>query len=179
MQYPHFSTGWTVKMLREQAEQLQRDIAALYLQFPELQGDDEVLRVDTIEGATTLSELATAILYGIGDARALYDGTKIRIDELKARQDRFKMRGEFLRGLLLKIMQQAGAKRLELSVATISVKAGAQQLRGDDASALPDDLCRITREPDKIKIRERLQAGEAVPGFALSNGEPSLAVHVK
>jgi len=166
-------------MLRQEAERLQREIANLYLQFPELREDDEVLRVDMLEGATSLKELAAVILDGIGDARALYSGTKIRMDELKARQERFKMRGEFLRAMLLKLLQHAEVKKLELAAGTVSVKAGAQQLRGDDASGLPDELCRIAREPDKIKIKERLQAGEAVPGFALSNGEPTLAVYAK
>jgi seryl-tRNA(Sec) selenium transferase len=167
-------------MLRQDAARLQQEIANLYLQFPELREDDEVLRVDMLEGATSLKELAAVILDGIGDARALYDGTKIRMEELKARQGRFKMRGEFLRAMLLRILQHAEVRKLELAAGTVSVKAGARQIIGEpDPATLPDELVRITREPDKIKIRERLLAGEAVEGFTLSNGEPTLAVHGK
>lgn len=167
-------------MLRQEAEQLQRDIANLYLQFPELKDDDEMLRVDTLEGATNLKEVATAILNAVADARALYDGTKQRADELKARQSRFKMREEFLRAMLMKILHALDVRKLELSVATVSLKAGAPQIIGEpDPNALPDELCRITREPDKVKIKTALLAGRVVPGFALSNGEPSLAVHAR
>ena len=166
-------------MLRQQAERLQQEISNLYLQFPELRGDDEMLRIDTLEGVTDLHELASLIVCAVGDARTLYDGTDLRLAELKARRDRFEMRGEFLRALLLKIMQHAEIKKLELPIATLSVRQGSQQLRGEISDELPDDLCRITREPNKVKIKELLVSGAAVPGFTLSNAPPSLAVHVK
>ena len=166
-------------MLSQRAHHLQQVIANLYLQFPELK-DDEDLRLDTIEGATDLKELATAIVRAIGNTRGLYDGAKLRMDELKARQERFKLRGEFLRAMLLKILQQVDVRKLELAEATLSVKAGQQRLIGEvDPNALPDELCKIKREVDRTKIRELLLSGGAVGGFALSNAEPSLAVYVK
>jgi hypothetical protein len=166
-------------MLREQAQQLQQQIANLYLEFPELVDDDEVLRIDTLEGATNLHELLTAIHRACEDAKALRDGTKIRLEELKARKGRFAMRIDFLRAMMQKILEHAKVKKIELPECTLSIRNGAQQVLGEDASALPDELCRIVREPDKIKIKEKLLAGEAVPGFVLSNAAPTLAVHVK
>lgn len=167
-------------MLEQQVRQLQQDIANLYLQFPELRDDDEMLRVDTLEGATNLKELATVILRGIADARALFDGTKQRADELKSRQERFKMRGEFLRAMLMKILQHADVRKLELPEATVSLKAGAPRIIGEpDPTTLPDEYCRITREPDRVKIRAALMAGARVGDLTLSNSEPNLAVHVR
>lgn len=167
-------------MLEREARQLQQDIANLYLQFPELRDDDEMLRVDTLEGATNLKELATVILRGIADARALYDGTKLRAEELAARQERFKMRGEFLRAMLMKILQHADVRKLELAEATVSIKAGSAQIIGDlDPAKLPDYFVRITREADRVKIRAALLDGVVIDGVALSNGEPTLAVHVR
>lgn len=167
-------------MLKDDAYRVQQEITALYREFPELCDDDEMLRADMLEGATNLKELAAVIVTAIADARALYDGTKLRADELKARQERFKMRTECLRGMLLKVLQHAELRKLELPEATVSVKAGVQQLVGDpDPATLPDDLCRIVREPDKVKIKAALMAGGTVPGFELSNGAPSLAVHVR
>jgi Gp157 protein len=166
-------------MLKSRAAVLQQEIANLYLQYPELV-DDDTLRVDTLEGATDLKELLTAIVRGIDDARALRDGTKLRLDELKARHDRFKMRIEFLRAMIIKILAHAGMKKIELPDATLSIKAGVPRVLGSaDPASLPDDLCRVTREADMAKIRQRLQDGGAVPGYALSNAEPSLAVYVR
>jgi hypothetical protein len=167
-------------MLRQQAQQLQQDIANLYLQFPELKDDDEMLRVDTLEGATNLKELATVILRGIADARALLDGTKERADELKARQDRFKMRGEFLRAMLMKILQHADVRKLELPEATVSLRHGAPQIIGEpDPDKLPDEFVKVKREADRVKIRTALVNGFEIEGLSLSNGEPTLAVNVR
>lgn len=167
-------------MLEREAMQLQQEISNLYLQFPDLVGDDEMLRVDTLEGATNLKELATAILRGIADARALFDGTKERADELKARQQRFVMRGEFLRALLMKILQHANVRKLELAEATVSLRHGAPQIIGEpDPDKLPDEFVRIKREADRVKIRTALVNGLEIEGLSLSNGEPTLAVNVR
>jgi len=167
-------------MLRQDIERLHQQIANLYLQFPELVEDDEVLRVDTLEGATNMDELLTAIVRGIEDAKALHAGTEQRLDELEARQKRFKMRIEFLRAMILKIMDHAKIKKRELPEATLSIRASQQKLIGDpDPDTLPDDLCKITREADRAKIRAHLLTGGEVEGFALSNAEPSLAVYVR
>lgn len=167
-------------MLKQQVEQLQREIENLYVQFPQLRDDDEMLRVDTLEGATNLKEMASVILQAIADQRALYDGTKLRADELKSRQDRFKMRGEFLRAMLLRILQHAGARKLELPEATVSVKAGTPQIIGEpDPAKLPDQFVRVTREADRVKIRTALMNGFEIDGVTLSNSEPTLAVHVR
>ena len=166
-------------MLKQRAAVLQQEIANLYLQYPELV-DDETLRVDTLEGATDLKELLTAIVRGIEDAKALRDGTKQRLDELKARHDRFKMRIEFLRAMITKILHHAGLKKIELAEATLTVKDGTPKVLGAaDPETLPDDLCRIVREPDMAKIKQRLIDGGDVPGCMLSNAEPSLAMYVR
>lgn len=166
--------------LRQDAYSLQQQIANLYLQFPELKGDDEMLRVDTLEGATNLTETLTAILRGLEDAKALRDGTQGRLDDLKARQDRFKMRIEFLRLMITKIMQHVEIAKIELPEATLSMRAGSPQLIGDpDPAELPDELVRIVRQPDKAKIKDALERGQVVPGFVLSNAPPSLSVRVK
>jgi hypothetical protein len=133
-----------------------------------------------LEGATSLKEMASVILRSIADARALYDGTKLRADELKSRQERFKMRGDFLRAMLLKILEHADVRKLELPEATVSLKKGTPQIVGDpDPATLPDEFCRVTREADRLKIRTALMAGEQVGELTLSNGAPSLAIHTR
>ena len=167
-------------MLKQQAAELQQQIANLYLQFPELKGDDEILRIDMLEGATSFKELLSVIADAKGEAEELFDGAAIRLENLTKRKGRFVMRAEFLRAMMMKIMQSAGVKKLELPEVTLSVKAGPQRIIGDpDPNLLPDELCRIKREPDRPKIRAALLAGQEVPGLVLSNAEPVLAVHTK
>jgi hypothetical protein len=156
---------------------LQQEIANLYLQFPELLGD-QTLRIDTLEGATNLQEFLTAILRGINEAKALRDGAKQEIDDCRARHARFQMRIDFLNAMILKILAHAGLKKIELPKATLSVRPGAPRvLGGADPETLSDDLCKITREPNLTKIKERLQEGGEVAGYVLSNAEPHLATY--
>jgi hypothetical protein len=168
------------KMLKHQyAPAIQQQISNLLLQYPEL-ADDEVLRTDTLEGSETLHDFLTGIVRQIEDSKALRDGTKGRLDELAFRKARFERRIEVLRSLAVKTLEVAGLKKYEMSEATLSMKAGQQRLLGEpDPVSLPDELCRITREPDRVKIRAALLSGETVPGVALSNAEPILTVHIK
>lgn len=158
---------------------LQRQILNLFEEYPELKEDD-VMRVDMLEGSTDFKEMLTAILHGIDDAQILSDGTKIRIDQLAERKTRFDMRVEFLRKMMLKTMQWADLRKVELADATLSQRASQQKLIGDpDVALLPEELVKVTRAPDRTKIRDALLRGEVVPECALSNAEPVLAIHTK
>jgi Siphovirus Gp157 len=166
-------------MYRHDADALRREIERLLRDYPEL-ADDEVLRADMLDGSTEIGDILTSLVRTNQDALALKEGTKARLDELKARGDRFTKRTEFVRALIFKIMETARLKKLELPEATLSIRNNPQQIVGDpDAAALPDDLCRIKREPDKKKIRDALLAGQDVPGCTLSNAPPSLMIGVK
>jgi hypothetical protein len=84
--------------------------------------------------------------------------------------------------MMLKIMQWADLKRIELPEVTLSQHMGQRKVLGEpDVDLLPDDFVRITitRAPDKAKIKEALLRGEFVPEYSLSNAEPVLAVHPK
>jgi hypothetical protein len=167
------------KMYRHDADALRREIERLLLEYPELV-DDEVLRADMLDGSTDIGDILTSLIHTIQDATALEEGTRARLVELKLRGQRFTMRVEFVRALIFKIMETAQLKKLELSEATLLIRANPQQIVGElDAAMLPDELCRIKREPDKAKIRARLLEGGEVPGCMLSNAPPSLMVRVK
>jgi hypothetical protein len=160
-------------------DQVRQQIANLKLIHPELQEDDEAW-VTSLESETDLNEMLTRVVRRIEDTKALIVGTKDRADELKGRRDRFERRIEGLRGLLLKMMDAADLPNIELPEATISVRKGQPKLVGDgDPATLSDALCKISREPDRTKIKDALKAGETVPGFALSNAEPSISIRIK
>lgn len=133
----------------------------------------------SLQSETDVYHLLTNIVERIDDTKALVVGTKDRFEELKARKDRYEHRIEALRELAFKIMQSAELAKVELPIATLSLRAGQQQLVGEvDPNALPDDLCIITRAANKTAIKQRLQLAP-VPGFELTNGSPSLSIRIK
>jgi hypothetical protein len=166
-------------MLEQQATVVRQQIEALMREYPDL-AEDEILRADMLEGETDLAEIVTAIHRMTEDAKALRDGTQERLDDLTARRNRFKQRVEFGRELILKILNAADIKKLELPEVTVSLRNNKPHLLGDvDPNLLPDELVKITRAIDRAKVREAIEAGQEVEGFVLSNAPPSLLVKVK
>lgn len=160
------------KAIRLQVENLK-------LIHPEILEDDEAW-LATLESETDFNEILTTIVRRIDDTKALVIGTKDRFEELKARKDRFEHRIETLRNLVFKIMQAADLAKVELPEATLSLRAGTPQLVGDaDPDTLPNSLCKFSRDLNRTAIKEALKTGETVPGFSLSNSQPSLSIRIK
>jgi hypothetical protein len=156
---------------------IKHQIGNLRVSYPELVEDDDAWLL-AIESETDLDKMLTAIVRQIEDTKALLDGTAERLADLQARKLRFARRVESLRTLAFKMLDAAGMKKLELPEATLSVRAGQPRLIGDNAN-LPDELCIISREPDRTKIKDALKAGQEVPGFSMSNAEPSISIRIK
>ena len=160
------------KAIRLQVENLK-------LIHPEILEDDEAW-LATLESETDFNEILTTIVRRIEDTKALVIGTKDRFEELKSRKDRFEHRVETLRSLAFKIMQAADLAKVELPEATLSLRAGTQQLVGEaDPASLSDSLCKISRDLNRTAIKEALKTGGTVPGFELSNSPPSLSIRIK
>lgn len=165
---------------------MQLDPAAIRLQVenlklthPDLVADDEAW-LATLESETDFNEVLTTIVKRLDDTEALHSGTAERIQELTSRNERFAARIRTLRDLAFKIMQAADLPKVELPLATLSLRAGTQQLIGDaDPKSLPDELCKISRDLDRTKIKVALKTGVTVPGFQLTNGPPSLSIRIK
>lgn len=160
-------------------EAVKREINNLAALYPDLAEDDELWTL-AIESETSAHELLTQIVRRIEDTKALVIGTKDRFEELKARKDRFEHRIDTLRELAFKIMSAAELAKLELPEATLSLRAGTQQLVGEaDPATLPDSLCKILRAPDRAAIKDALKTGQTIPGYELSNSPPSLSIRIK
>jgi len=160
------------RLVRQQIENLK-------LIHPELMEYDEAW-IATLESETSFEELLTSVVRRIEDTKALMIGTADRFEELKSRKDRFDRRLDALRNLAFKIMQAAELAKVELPEATLSLRAGTQQLIGDaDPEELPDELCKISRDLNRTAIKEALKTGLTVPGFELSNSPPSLTIRIK
>lgn len=158
---------------------IRQQIENLKLVHPELIEDDEAW-LATLESETDFNDLLTTIVRRIEDTKALVIGTKDRFEELKARKDRFEQRVESLRNLAFKLMSAAELAKVELSEATLSLRAGTQQVVGDaDPNDLCDVYCKITRTLDRTAIKDALKDGVTVPGFQLTNAPPSLTIRIK
>lgn len=164
--------------MRLNPEIIQQQITGLLLEYPEL-AEDEVLRADMIEAETLALEFLAEVVRRIEDTKALEEGTAARVKELQERKARFDRRIEALRALAFKVMNTADIKKAELSTATLSIRNGTPQVVVHDEASLPPDCIKTVTSPDKTAIKDKLKAGEDVPGAYLQNSNASLSIRVK
>jgi formate dehydrogenase maturation protein FdhE len=153
------------------------DIDALLAAYPEL-AEDEDLRADMLEGSTAAFDVLTRLVNIERDADSMAKAIAERVRDLSSRKARAEKRKEMARALMLRVMQAAGIQKAPLVEATVSVSKGRAGVEVIDANALPDDMVRVERVPDKKAIMERLAANENVPGAVLREPVPTVSVRV-
>jgi len=153
-------------------------IDALRAAYPQI-ADDEDQWLLTLESETDLREFLAVAVKRMCEAEAFVEGIRDLITDIKARQLRFEQRSDAMRTLAFKVMTTAAVRKVELPQATLSIRAGQPKVIILDEHALPNELVRIKREPNKPKIKDYIDAGMEVPGAELSNREEQLAVRIK
>lgn len=153
-------------------------IEALRRNCPELAEDDEAWLL-SLESETSIDELLTSIVDRLDDVAALAGGLAGKIAEFEVRQDRYKQQQFKLREIALAVMQAAGIPKKELPSATLSIRKGGTKVVITDEAYVPDIFCRITRAPDKAKIKEHLLAGTQMNWANLETTPETLTVRTK
>ncbi|EIM25707.1 siphovirus Gp157 family protein [Microvirga lotononidis] len=100
-------------------------------------------------------------------------------EENRERRKRFEAKAETLRAIALQGMKALQLPKVEAPDFTASVTATRPSVSIDDPEAIPSQLCRIKREPDKTAIKAALEQGEAVPGASLSSASQTLTVRTR
>lgn len=158
-------------------------ITRIAAELREGMGDDfdEVAFLDTLDGVTDAADIADWMLRKLADDEAMADAIGNQIDDLKARQSRYGMRANTMRGRLFTLLDATGLKKMERPLATISRRAGVLSVRIIDEAAVPSQLCTVKTitAPDKAAIKAQIEAGETVPGAELVRGPDGVTVRVK
>lgn len=144
-------------------------IDALFAEFPAL-AEDEELRADMVEGATTADEILSRLAKIIREREAFAGAQRILSREYSEKARRNEDAAGKVRQLAAALLDRANLRKWASEYGTFSVSPGRPAVLVTDADALPDELTRITRAPDKAAILEALNAGQSVPGATLTNG---------
>lgn len=148
--------------------------------FPELAEDEQTL-LDTLEGQADLQEALAEVICSALHDEELAAAMDSLVAKMKERKARFQARSEKKREIVAHVMESAGLKKIEAPVATISLRAVPPSVLISDENLLPDRFrkTKTVVTPDKIAIKEMLEAGKEVPGATLSNGGSTLSVRTK
>lgn len=141
-----------------------------------LAGDEQAV-ADMVEGETDLHSAIAIAADRIAENDALVDAIKSRADALGVRRKRLEAQSDLLRSAIGVAMEVATIKRLQLSEATITLKATPVSAIVMDEAAIPARFWK-PQEPklDKRAVLDALKAKEAVPGAALSNGGSTVQI---
>jgi hypothetical protein len=164
-------------MRRLDPQDVHKQIEQLKLAYPDLLDDEEAWGL-ALDSETDVNELIDRTEAGRQDDVAMVAGIKALRVEIDTRLKRYERREEVKRRMLFILLQWAGLQKVTLPRATISIRDGGEKLVIPDESAVPDDFCRIKREPQKLLIKEALKHTTFNWAHVEKNG-PTLSVRTK
>lgn len=134
---------------------------------------------DTLDGETDVIDIVGKLLERRAEATTKADAVKAFVAELKEREARLRKRDTSIRVVLGNVLDASGQTKLEHALATVSRTKARENVEITDETAIPSQLCKIEKKPDRAAIKKQLDAGETVPGAALKLGAPGLTIRVK
>jgi hypothetical protein len=161
-----------------QADFVRAQITVLLARHPELSEDEEALTM-SLASETDAEELIARLVTRVQETKAQAKGLKDYMADLSDRADAYERRVEAMRALVFSILDAAHISKVELPIATISIRPGVKKIIITDESVIPGQFMRVKSEPDKTRIREWIDTGNPVPGAFLSNAEPVLNIRIK
>ena len=134
--------------------------------------DDETL-ADTLEGATSFSDLIAEALRSALVDEAMVTALRGRIDALRERAERLKTRATAKREACARAMEACEIRKIAVEDMTVSLKTRWQQVLVEDLETIPAEFWRPA-EPvlDRSRLADALRKGEAVTGARLVLSAP-------
>lgn len=152
---------------------------ALLGSLSHLISDDEQAASDAVEGETNLHEAIARAVSRLAELEKMSEALLHMKADIVDRETRFKTQHERIRTAIGMAMEAAGMKKLELPLATVSLKAVPPKVEVTDEASIPSIFFKQA-EPtlDKRAILAALKDKREVPGAMLSNGSLTISVRM-
>lgn len=164
-------------VLTPRVTRIRMEIDRLRRFFPEINDDLELLAA-TIEGETDFDKVADLIIDAFLDRVSLREAVELRIDDMKARAERFGKGADAMKSLLTELMRAADKTMIRRPLATLVMSKGRETLVLDD-NFNAQGYMRVKSEPMRTDILAALKAGDDIPGARLETPPPHLSVRTK
>ena len=164
-------------------DKLARETAAaqalLYAIRDEIDGDEQ-LAADMIEGSTNLHEAIDAAVLRTIELDAHMSALNEAMMAMRERQHRMSTQFASIRQKLQNALDVMGQRKLELPIATLSIRANPPSLNITDESQIPQGyLIPQPAKPDRKGILAAIKNGEQIPGTELNPPTTSLAIKTR
>lgn len=141
--------------------------------------DDDQLLADMIEAETDLDAVLDMLIEREATVTDHLTALAEREKTIRERRARFNASKDAGRQAMQRLLNATGLRKIERPEATISVTRTAPRVIEGPVASLPDDLTWIERKPDKKAVKDALEAGADLPGWAMSNGGETVTVRRK
>ena len=141
---------------------------------------DDTTLLDTLEGATNLSEAIGEVIRTALEEEALADGLRARIAAMRERLERIEGASARKREVAQAAMEDAGLEKLLEPDFTVSLRVSPPGVAVVSEADIPEPYW-IPQPPklDRKGILDALKAGKPVPGATFTNSKVSLAIRTK
>lgn len=158
--------------------QIESDVAkTLLANIRDVIGDDEQAAADAIEGETSFNEAVLRAVDRLSDIEAMTRALKESEEQHAARRKRLETQADCIRAAIIAAMGQAGLKKIEVPLATLSLKTVPPKALVINEAEIPSEFWK--RQDPKLDTRAVLAAlkdGHTVPGATLSNGSETVQI---
>jgi hypothetical protein len=150
----------------------------------EVVGDDDPDLLTLVESETDALEILRRLLRRARRAEAEAAAVKAMrhelVEELAAREERHAQRSDALRRAVIWAMGELGLPKIMAADFSASVSTPEHgPIHIPDEAAVPDQFCRVKKEPDKTLIKRHLDAGERPNWAAYAPARPRLTIRVR
>lgn len=141
---------------------------------------DDTTLLDTLEGATNLTEALGEVIRAALEEEALADGLRSRMGAMRERLERIETASARKREVAQAVMEDAGIERILAPDFTVSLRVSAPGVAVVNEAEIPEPYW-IPQPPklDRKGILDALKAGAPVPGAAFTNSKVSLAIRTR
>ena len=153
-----------------------QQVSSVMLALGDELGDDERLKLDTLEGETNLYEIVRSMLNGIEEDEGIQAALAEQIADRAARKKAAGHRVEARREAIQALMDCAQLDKLTLPEATLSIRKVPAKRIVTDADKIPPEFMQLIAKPDLAKIKA---SDRAIEGTAMDNGGVSITIRRK
>lgn len=135
--------------------------------------------LDTIDGETDAMDILGKLIMAREDAKAHEAASKSVAEDYATRARRMVEKQRAIAKAIGQLLDAIGERKVAHPLGTVSRTAGTVSVEITDEASVPTQLCKITKSPDKTAIRAAIEAGEEIPGAALTRGPAGVSVRVR
>ena len=144
---------------------------------PELAADEQVITRQFHDAHTpTPDELLARLIDALVWIERREDEAYLLYQHYRARRSRYTARAALLRTNIFQLLGVLELRSFRANLATARIQGTRPSPLIADPELLPDDCVKIERTPVMAAVREKLEAGEDVPGAVMSNAGETLVV---